>query len=120
MDERRRKFCDNLTPNVRAARTSQLRDSGDLRDLANSLQLGSRVSSLQVQGSGDLQEMDESRRNSETICRPTCRRELHSFETAEIFETRKTACSLEAELHYFKTAEIFEEWMKVSIRRPNF
>ena len=35
--------CHNLVPNVRAARTSKLRDSGNLRDLEDSLQFGSRT-----------------------------------------------------------------------------
>ena len=42
--------------------------------------------------------------------------DLHNFdnfETAEIVETWKTACSLETEVYYFKSAEIFEELMEV-------
>ena len=50
--------CHKLAPNVRAARTSQLQDGGNLRDLEDSLQLGRRTS--QLQDSGNLRDLEDS------------------------------------------------------------
>ena len=50
--------CHNLAPTVRAARTSQLQDSGDRKDLEDSLQFVNRTSLLQ--DSEDIRGMNRS------------------------------------------------------------
>ena len=93
---------NNLSPNVREYRISQLRDSGDLRNIKGSVQLGSRTSLLQ--DSEDVRGVDGSRRK---LCENLALN-VRAARTSQLRysgDLRDLAYSLQ--LHHFKAAEIF-------------